>query len=101
MRWIEGKRLTKKKVALALRRGRISWGRTVTTEATAASARARRSRRGVVISGGAFDLPVTSRLGFDYNQPLEERVFVQILPILWANCELNSKIQFKISHPRV
>ena len=69
--------------------------------ATAASARARRSRRGVVISGGAFDLPVTSRLGFDYNQPLEERVFVQILPILWANCELNSKIQFKISHPRV
>jgi hypothetical protein len=39
-------------VLAALSRGGISWGRTVTTDATAASARARRSRRGVAIPAG-------------------------------------------------
>lgn len=57
MRWIEGW-LTKKKVAAALISGGISWGRTATREATAASARSRMSRRGV-----AIPLLLSGRLG--------------------------------------
>ena len=82
-------KLTKKKVAAALSRGGISWGRTVTTDATAASARARRSRRGVPIpapdqQAWVDSASTASAIGFG-------RVLVQILPIRWPNCELKSK----------
>jgi hypothetical protein len=58
---VNDKTLTKKKVAAALISGGISWGWTATTDATAASARARRSRQGVVIYP-LFRLLVTAGL---------------------------------------
>jgi hypothetical protein len=58
---VNDKTLTKKKVAAALISGGISWGWTATTDATAASARARRSHQGVVICP-LFRLLVTAGL---------------------------------------